>query len=191
MAEDNLPAPQFILSSAQSNWIINELARTENIMAVQVKYKNTWGAHLPDHEVKKMYEIHKSDVDQLRNVYKDAIDNHEWGSPVKRMDEYRRIAELAEQGVCVGVSKEGEPFYKAELKVALDCIRSCKEEQEAILNRDLALLKILMSGNKLPDDQIIATNIPGSVDAEVVNNEENAPRKASTDTDQYFQDDDE
>lgn len=190
MADKELPAPINSISESKRIWIINELGRTESKLAVQIKFKETWGQSLPDIVVDPIIESSGAQIQDLRNAYKRSIDSHEWGDARARMEKFKEYAEKAEQGLCKGVDRHGNTIIEEDLRLAADMVKECRNEQDRERKYGLALLDLMIKANKTPQRMDSGANTEGlehvgEAGATVTDVEE-----APTDTDQYFPDED-
>lgn len=190
MADKDLPAPTSIINESQRIWIINELGRTESKLAVQIKFKETWGKSLPDIVIDPIIDSSGAQIQDLRNAYRGTIDSHEWGNARNRMDEFKRLAQKAEEGICKGIDKNGNMIVEEDLRLAADMIKACREEQDRERTYGLNLLGLMIKANKTPQKIDSGANPEGSEhvgeEGTTVTDVEEAP----TDTDQYFSDED-
>lgn len=177
----DLPAPTNIVTETQRIWIINELGRTESKLAVQIKFKETWGKALPDVLIDPIIDNAGAQIQELRNAYRGTIDSHPWGSARNRMDEFQRIAQEAEVGQEVYDAK-GNMRYEKDWRLAADMVKACREEQDRERTYALKMLDLMIKANKVP--QTMGPNPSGSEHVSV----EATDAELSTDTDQYFKD---
>jgi hypothetical protein len=180
---ENLPANTNIITDSQRIWIINELGRTESKLAVQIKFKETWGKSLPDHLVDPIIVNYGDQIKDIRKAYRATIDSHEWGNARNRMDEFKRLAEKAEQGICKGVDRNGNMIIEEDLRLVADMIKACREEQDRERAYALKWVDLMIKANKTPTvlDSTTTEDNNTVTDAE----------ETSTDTDQYFPDEEE
>ncbi len=179
---ENLPAHTNIITDSQRIWIINELGRTESKLAVQLKFKETWGKSLPDPVIDPIIDNSGAQIQELRNAYRGTIDSHQWGSARNRMDEFKRLAEKAEAGVCEGVDRHGNTIVKEDLRLASDMVKACREEQDRERSYGLKLLELMIKANKTPQKMGSGAQLDGSEQI----SEEATDAEISTDTDKYF-----
>lgn len=177
----DLPAPTNILTDAQRTWIVNELGRTENKLAVQMKFKKTFGRLLPDPPIDELIRSRSEEIEELRKAHRNTIDSHEWGDPRARMEKYKEIALKAEQGILKGIDKNGNHIIEEDLKLAADMVTRCREEQDRENKNNLELLKLYVLMNKNG-----FANTGGMGGAQDLPPEEATDAELSTDTDQYF-----
>lgn len=182
MPDKELPAPTNIISESQRIWIINELGRTESKLAVQIKFKETWGKSLPDLIIDPIIDGASTQIQDLRNAYRGTIDSHEWGNARNRMDEFKRLAQKAEEGICKGIDKNGNMIVEEDLRLAADMIKACREEQDRERNYALSILNAMIKANRTPQKLDSGAKVEGSEQV----SDEPTDAEISTDTDQYF-----
>lgn len=181
MPDKNLPASN-IITESQKIWIINELGRTESKLAVQIKFKETWGKTLPDLIIDPIIDGASTQIQDLRNAYRSSIDSHDWGSARNRMNKFKELAEKAEQGIMKGLDRNGNTIIEEDLRLAADMVKACREEQDRERKYSLALLDLMIKANKTPNQiDSGAYSQEGKVEVSEV--------EMPTDTDQYFEDD--
>lgn len=181
MSKD-LPAPTSILTEAMKIWIVNELGRTENKLAVQMKFRKTFDKLLPDPQIDELIGARASEIEELRKAHRNTIDSHEWGDPRNRMEKFKQIAEKAEQGVLKGIDKNGNHIIEEDMELVRKCLINCREEQDRENKNNLELLKLMILMNR---GNGIA-NTGGMVGAKDVPPEDSTDADITTDTDQYF-----
>lgn len=182
----DLPAPTNILTDAQRTWVVNELGRTENKLSVQIKFRKTFGALLPDAPVDELLNTRANEISELRKAHRNTIDSHKWGDARIRMEKYEEIAEKAIQGVLKGIDKNGNHIIEEDLKLALECVKACREEQWNESKQNIEMLKIYAAMSK---NGIANTGMGGMVGAQDIPNEDDNITDAEetpTDTDKYF-----
>lgn len=182
MSKDLPAPPNNSLTDTHRIWIINELGRTESKLAVQIKFQETWGQSLPDILIDPIIDSSGAQIQELRNAYRGSIDSHVWGSARNRMDEFKRLAEKAEQGICKGVDKHGNMIIEEDLRLSADMIKACREEQDRERTHALKVLDLAIKANRIPNKIDTGGSIEGS--EHVI--DETIDADVSTDTDQYF-----
>lgn len=180
----DLPVPDNSLPPARVNWIVNEFARTNNKLATQMKYRKVWDELLTDTVIDEIMATNKGLIKELHAAYKNSVDSHDWGDAFTRMKEFKDLAELAKSGTVVGLTKHGEPIVREDLRLALDCVKAAREEQDRERKYELELLKILLLTDRLPKAGGVSVNNPVSASEDVIDDATDA--EISTDTDQYF-----
>lgn len=184
MSKD-LPAPTNSLSLAQKTWIVNELGRTENKLAVQMKFRKTFDKLLPDPQIDELIGARADEIEELRKAHRNTIDSHEWGDPRKRMEKFKEIADKAEQGIQKGIDKNGNYIVEEDMELVRKCLINCREEQDRENKNNLELLKlyVLMNRNGIANTGGMggAQNLPPEEDSSITDAEE-----TPTDTDKYF-----
>jgi hypothetical protein len=177
-------------------WLITEMARTDNIYAVKDKYRRVFRETSSEESIESIIgqisRQYKSDINILRKFAREDLESHEMSSPRVRLDNYKRIAKMAEEGVPSGADALGNPIYKVDLKAAIDANKQAREETNMVIQNELRLLQIVVQSERLKQVQMTSgnTDLAGSGNhlevTEVVD-----PKRITTDNHQYFDDDDE
>lgn len=167
-------------------WLLTELARTENPIAIQTKYRRIFGMNLSEAIIHETSTIHRQDIIELRKIAKVDLESHKLASAYARMDKYERIEEMCYEGFETGtIDIMGNPVIKKDPATALKAVQAGREEQNQVIQNELKLLQIMGQYNALNKSTSTGSADPcGIAD---VTDAEPPTKKIETDTAQYFE----
>lgn len=166
-------------------WLLTELARTENPLAIQTKYKRIFGANLSDSIIHETSVVHKQDIIELRKAAKIDLESHELAQAYKRMDKYAAIEEMCMEGYETGTfDMLGNNSIKKDPATALKAVIAGRDEQNQVYQNELKLLQIMSQYQKLNGPTLTASDMSGT--AEVIDAEPTS-KKIETDSAKFFE----
>lgn len=144
---DETPTP--ILSQGMQAWLLNTLSQTEYRAGVREKFKRVWGFDISEEDFNTFVEKHKKDIVEVRQATRGEIDTHAMSDPYTRMDKFVEIMDLAINGTCIGIDKQGDPVMKVDLTNALNAAKACREEKQLLIENELALLGMMIKAKNI------------------------------------------
>lgn len=169
-------------------WLIMELSKEDNRIAIKNKYKRIFKETLPEFIINEVFKEHYEDIQNLKRFIKNDLDSHEMSNPYNRMDNYKRIAGLAEEGVLAGADVLGNPVFKVDLNAALKANELAQKEIQQSITNELKLLEIMIKTDKFNPVQGLGNNTPVIAQDHLNETIEGEARQITTDTDKYFKD---
>lgn len=131
-------------------WLLTELARTENPLAIQTKYKRIFGSNLSEAILHENSVIHRQDIIELRKAAKIDLESHKLSSAYLRMDKYQEIEQMCYDGFETGtIDILGNPVIKKDPATALKAVIAGRDEQNQVYQNELKLLQIMSQYQKL------------------------------------------
>lgn len=188
MAEELIPEP-IVLKEWHKAWLLNELAKpASDQVAIRAKYKRVFKEDLHEVVLQGFVDDHRADIEELAKSIKGEVEGHPMADPFRRLNTFQEIKEMALEGVCVGIDKQGDPVIAVNLQAALNATKECREEIKTIRQHELDLLKMILEQAKRTE-----TKAP-KIEVKKLDEIGEAPTPnitIQTDTDQYFEDDEE
>ena len=162
-------------------WLLTELARTENPLAIKTKYKRIFGIGLPEAILQETSQVYRQDIIELRKIAKVDLESHKLASAYARMDKYERIEEMCYEGFETGtIDILGNPVIRKDPATALKAVQAGREEQNQVYQNELKLLQILVQERKL--NPTTSSSVPCEAEDEVVE----AGNVPESDNDKFF-----
>lgn len=125
-------------------WLLTELARTENPIAIQTKYRRIFGINLSEAIIHETSVVHRQDIIELRKIAKVDLESHKLASAYTRMDDYEDIKNMCYDGFETGtIDIMGNPVIKKDPATALKAVIAGREEQNQVIQNELKLLQIM------------------------------------------------
>jgi hypothetical protein len=132
------------LTSVEVGRLIWLLARSGNPIEVKKDFQKVFNTRISDDLISSITDLHQTEIKDLRLKIAKDFHSQKLSDANNRQKMALDIYEKAMEGIVVGIDKTGEPVVVPQLKVALSALEFGRNEEYALRNYELSLLKAVL-----------------------------------------------